>query len=53
MVILKKIYSETGLFDGVEFKSGINIIQGIYTKRDNESKDLNGIGKSTLIRLIS
>jgi uncharacterized protein YydD (DUF2326 family) len=55
-IILKRIYSETELFDEVLFKKGINVIRGIYTKKDlSKNKgitDLNGIGKSTLVRLI-
>lgn len=50
MVILKKLYSEKGLFNSVTFQPGINIIEGVYTK---SVKDLNGIGKSTLVRLIN
>lgn len=52
MVLLKRLYSETGLFDKVEFHKGINVIQGVYTKSEEEKRELNGIGKSTLIRLI-
>jgi len=53
MVILKNIYSETNLFDAVPFHDGINIIQGIYKKKQrDETTDLNGVGKSTLVRLI-
>jgi len=52
MLILKKIYSDTGLFDKVEFHKGINIIQGVYTRSEEEKRELNGIGKSTLVRLI-
>lgn len=51
MIILKRLYSETGTFDPVVFRGGINIVQGVYehTKR---GEGLNGIGKSTLVRLI-
>jgi|SRR5208282_2507490 len=52
MVILKRLYSETGLFDPVKFSLGINIILGEYTRPKEERSELNGIGKSTLIRLI-
>ena len=52
MVILKRIFSETGLFDPVKFKLGINVILGVYAKGDKKSSGLNGIGKSTLVRLI-
>ena len=56
MVMLKQLYSETELFDKlfdkVTFRQGINIIQGVYTRSDKEISGLNGIGKSTLVRLI-
>ncbi len=52
MIILKRLYSETGLFDPVKFTLGINIILGEYTRPKEERSELNGIGKSTLIRLI-
>lgn len=56
MVILKQLYSETELFDKlfdkVTFRQGINIIQGVYTRSEKERSGLNGIGKSTLVRLI-
>lgn len=52
MVILKRLYSETGLFDEVKFGLGINLIKGVYTKTPAEMTELNGIGKSTLIRLV-
>lgn len=53
MVILKQIYSETNLFNKVTFKPGLNIIQGIYSNKEKEKSELNGIGKSTLVRLIN
>lgn len=53
MVILNRVYSETDLFDHVEFHKGINTIMGKYSKKPREkSSDLNGVGKSTLVRLI-
>ena len=52
MVTLKRIYAETGLFDEVKFSMGFNLIKGIYTKSPEEHSELNGIGKSTLVRLI-
>ncbi|MHB8879965.1 MAG: DUF2326 domain-containing protein [Thermodesulfovibrionales bacterium] len=52
MVILKRLYTETGLFDEVRFGMGINLVKGIYTKSQEEHSELNGIGKSTLVRLI-
>lgn len=51
MIYLKKLYSESRLFDSVEFKDGINIILGKYSTGE-KTKEINGIGKSTLIRLI-
>jgi uncharacterized protein YydD (DUF2326 family) len=51
MVKLKRIFSEPLLFDEVKFKDGINIIQGKYSKTISE-RGINGVGKSTLIRLI-
>jgi len=50
MVILKKLYSDTELINPVVFKEGINIILGRYSRSTN--KEINGIGKSTLVRLI-
>ena len=49
--MLQKLFSNTGLIDDVIFHSGINIILGKYSK-DKEAQGINGIGKSTLIRLI-
>lgn len=49
MISLKCIYSETDLFERVDFHPGINIILGRYS--DTE-RSVNGIGKSTLVRLI-
>lgn len=49
MITLNRIYSETNLFTPVIFHSGINIILGKYS--DGE-RSVNGIGKSTLVRLI-
>jgi len=52
MVILKRLFSETGLLDPVKFNLGINVVLGEYTRPKEERSELNGIGKSTLIRLI-
>jgi len=52
MVILKRLFSETGLFNPVSFHEGINVIRGEYTRSPEERTELNGIGKSTLVRLI-
>jgi uncharacterized protein YydD (DUF2326 family) len=49
--MLQKLFSNTGLIDDVIFHSGINIILGKYSK-DKDAQGINGIGKSTLIRLI-
>jgi len=51
MILLNRIYSETGLFDEVRFLPGINIILGKYSG-DREGRGVNGVGKSTLVRLI-
>jgi len=52
MLLLKKIYSITNLFDEIIFKPGINIVKGVYDRSKREHRGLNGIGKSTLVRLI-
>lgn len=50
--MLDKLYSETGLLvRDVEFHPGINIILGKYSG-DNKARGINGIGKSSLVRLI-
>ncbi|HBI87587.1 MAG TPA: DUF2326 domain-containing protein, partial [Sphingobacterium sp.] len=49
--MLIKIYSETNLIDTVPFHNGINIILGKYSG-DKEARGINGIGKSTLVRLV-
>jgi uncharacterized protein YydD (DUF2326 family) len=51
LILLDKIYSETDLFDDVKFNSGVNLVIGRYSKRGGEG-DVNGVGKSTLVRLI-
>lgn len=50
MVVLKSLSSKTDLFDRIHFNLGINIIMGSYTTK--KCSDLNGIGKSTVVRLI-
>jgi len=52
MVILKRIYSNTNLFSEIKFKPGINIIEGVIDRSKSKHRGLNGIGKSTLVRLI-
>ncbi len=51
MILLNRLYSETGLFNEITFKQGINIILGRYS--NNEKREgINGIGKSSVVRLI-
>jgi uncharacterized protein YydD (DUF2326 family) len=53
VVILKRLYSETKLFDEITFKQGINLIIGNYDNiKPDERTGINGIGKSTVVRLI-
>ena len=53
MVILRRLYSNTGLFKEIVFKKGINIIIGNYSEEEPEERTgLNGIGKSTIVRLV-
>jgi uncharacterized protein YydD (DUF2326 family) len=49
--MLEELYSETDLLKDVIFRPGINIILGKYAHSKQES-GINGIGKSSLIRLI-
>lgn len=49
--MLIKIYSDTGLIDAVPFHNGINIILGKYSE-EKEARGINGIGKSSLVRLV-
>lgn len=51
--MLIRLYSETNLLvKDISFEPGINIILGRYSG-DKEAKGINGIGKSSLIRLIN
>ena len=50
MILLERLSSENNLFDPVIFKIGINIIQGV--SRQHKGKDANGVGKSSIVRLI-
>lgn len=54
MITLNCIYSETGLFNRVNFHHGVNIILGKYPDKQNvdDKRSVNGVGKSTLVRLI-
>ena len=49
MFKLVSLSSSTGLFEELVFKDGLNIILGKYSK---SGKDINGIGKTTIINLI-
>lgn len=49
--MIVRLYSDTGLINDVSFHNGINIILGKYSD-DNEARGINGIGKSSLVRLI-
>ncbi len=50
--MLHRLYSETNLLvQPIPFQSGINIILGKYSAT-KEAKNINGIGKSSIIRLI-
>jgi len=49
--MLEKLYSETGLMDEVEFRAGVNIVLGRYA-HDKQESGINGIGKSSLVRLV-
>ena len=51
MINLDRIYSDTDLFQTVEFRSGLNVVLGVPSGV-REGRELNGVGKSTLIRLI-
>lgn len=49
MFKLTSLSSPSGLFEKIIFKDGLNIILGRYSK---SGKDINGIGKTTIINLI-
>ena len=51
--MLVRLYSETNLLvKDISFEPGINIVLGKYSD-DKEAKGINGIGKSSLVRLIN
>lgn len=51
--MLIRLYSETNLLvQNINFEPGINIIYGKYSG-NKEAKGINGIGKSSLVRLIN
>lgn len=49
--MLNRLYSETGAFDEIRFQTGLNIILGKYSGTE-KSPDINGIGKSSVVRLV-
>jgi uncharacterized protein YydD (DUF2326 family) len=49
MFKLTSLSSPSGLFEEIIFKDGLNIILGRYSK---SGKDINGIGKTTIINFI-
>lgn len=50
--MLEELFSDTGLlYNDIEFRPGINIVLGKYARNKQES-GINGIGKSSLVRLI-
>ncbi len=49
--MIVRLFSDTNLIDTVTFHNGINIILGKYSE-DKEARGINGIGKSSLVRLI-
>lgn len=52
--MLIRLYSETNLLvKNVDFEPGINIIYGKYSVAKKDTKGINGIGKSSLVRLIN
>ncbi len=46
---LIRLYSKTGLISEIIFKSGLNVILGKYSTK---GKDINGIGKTTIVDMI-
>jgi uncharacterized protein YydD (DUF2326 family) len=50
-MILIRLYSETGLFDEVQFRPGLNVVLGKYSV-GQQGSGINGIGKSSLVRMV-
>ena len=50
--MLERLWSPSGLFDEISFRPGINIVMGRYAGAPRDSGGINGIGKSTVVRLI-
>lgn len=51
-MIINRLFSETDLIDPVDFRMGLNIVLGSYSN-NNYKRNLNGVGKSSLVRLIA
>ncbi|SDL47152.1 DUF2326 domain-containing protein [Pedobacter antarcticus] len=52
--MLIRLYSDTGLLvQNINFEPGINIIYGKYSGESQAKGGINGIGKSSLVRLIN
>lgn len=49
--MLLRLYSDTNLFDAISFRNGMNIVFGKYSSK-KEAQGINGIGKSSVVRLI-
>lgn len=50
--MLKRLWSPTGLLDEIRFHDGLNLILGRYASAREPSSGINGIGKSSVVRLI-
>ncbi|MCW5115580.1 DUF2326 domain-containing protein [Burkholderia cenocepacia] len=52
--MLRRLWSPTRLFDPIEFREGLNLIIGRYSKPRtfNDPAGINGIGKSSVVRLL-
>lgn len=50
--MLRRLWSPTGLLDEINFRAGLNLILGRYASARVPSDGINGIGKSSVIRLI-
>jgi uncharacterized protein YydD (DUF2326 family) len=51
MIHLVRLHSDSGLLDEITFRRGLNVILGVQSG-DRNGRELNGVGKSTLIRLV-
>ena len=52
--MLRRLWSPTRLFDPIEFREGLNLIIGRYSKPRifNDPAGINGIGESSVVRLL-